>query len=95
MKRQVTCRAVIVLLIVALVPGLSLAQAQMVPMDPAHGLKPINVKTDPIPFKGHQAVRVTDTAPAGTGDEGRLAKPARSGPGQREVLGDLSGSRSG
>jgi hypothetical protein len=36
-------------------------------------LKPINVKTDPIPFKGHQAVRVTDTAPAGTGDEGRLA----------------------
>ena len=73
MKRHVTCRAVIVLLIVALVPGLSLAQVQTVPMDPAHGLKPINVKTDPIPFKGHQAVRVTDTAPAGTGDEGRLA----------------------
>src|SRR5580765_1148634 len=50
-KRQVTCRAVIVLLIVALIPGLPLAQAQTVPMDPAHGLKPINVKTDPIPVK--------------------------------------------
>ena len=73
MKRQVTRRAVIVLLIVALVPGLSLAQAQMVPMNSAHGLKPINVKTYPILFKGHQAVRVTDTAPAGTGDKGRLA----------------------
>jgi hypothetical protein len=42
-------------------------------MDTAHGLAPINVKTDQVTFKGQQAVRVTDTAPAGTGDEGRLA----------------------
>jgi len=42
-------------------------------MDPAHGLTPINVKTDQVTFKRQQAVRVTDTAPARTGDEGRLA----------------------
>jgi hypothetical protein len=27
-------------------------QAQKVQMDPAHELKPINVKTDPVTFKG-------------------------------------------
>lgn len=71
MPRQPTCLVIIVLLL-AMIPGQARAQAQKVQMDPAHGLKPINVKTDPVTFKGQPAVRVTDTAPAGTGDEGRL-----------------------
>ena len=73
MKKPLMCLLVIAILGVALIPGPSLAQAQKVPRDPAHGLTPINVKTDQVTFKGQQAVRVTDTAPAGTGDEGRLA----------------------
>src|SRR4030095_12417695 len=71
MPRQPTCLVIIVLLLV-MIPGQARAQAQKVQMDPAHGLKPINVKTDPVPFKGQPPVRVTDPAPAGTGDEGRL-----------------------
>jgi hypothetical protein len=76
MMRQLTCLVVMVTMVlpvVALIPSQSLAQAQKVPMDPIHGLKPINVKADPVTFKGQPAVRVTDAAPAGTGDEGRLA----------------------
>ena len=73
MKKPLMCLLVIAILGVALIPGPSRAQAQKVPMDPAHGLAPLNVKTDQVTFKGQQAVRVTDTAPAGTGDEGRLA----------------------
>ena len=71
MPRQLTCLVAIVLLL-ALIPGQAWAQAQKVQMDPAHGLKWINVKTDPVTFKGQPAVRVIDTAPAGTGDEGRF-----------------------
>jgi hypothetical protein len=73
MKRLVMCLAVVAILGVAFIPGPSPAQPQKVPMDTAHGLAPINVKTDQVTFKGQQAVRVTDTAPAGIGDEGRLA----------------------
>jgi len=110
MKKPLMCLLVIAILGVALIPGPSLAQAQKVPRDPAHGLTPINVKTDQVTFKGQQAVRVTDTAPAGTGDEGRLAIltdpefqsgtiewtwPARWVPGPRKEREGLSGSHSG
>ena len=37
------------------------------------GLKLINVKAEPVVFKGRKSIRVSDAAKEGTGDEGRLA----------------------
>src|SRR5690349_3282938 len=37
------------------------------------GLKLVNVTAGPVTYNGRAAVRVTDAAPAGLGDEGRLA----------------------
>jgi hypothetical protein len=48
MQRQLTCLVVIVLLLLALIPGQARAQTQKVQLDPAHGLKAINVKTDRV-----------------------------------------------
>ena len=35
-------------------------------------IKPVNVKTEVVTFKGRKALRVLDAAPEGTGDEGRF-----------------------
>jgi len=43
------------------------------PLDSVNGLKLINVKAENVVFKGRKAVRVSDAAKPGTGDEGRLA----------------------
>ncbi len=42
------------------------------PLDSTEGLKPINTKVEPITYKGRKALRVTDAAPEGTSDDGRL-----------------------
>jgi hypothetical protein len=61
---------------VVLVRGVSeRAQARMerIPLDSAAGLKLVNVKVEPVTFKGRPALRVTDAAPPSAGDEARLA----------------------
>lgn len=42
-------------------------------------LKPVNVKTEIVTFKGRKALRVDDAAPAGTGDEARLVLLPKTG----------------
>jgi hypothetical protein len=46
--------------------------AQTVALDPA-ALKLVQVKAERVTFKGRAALRITDAAPQGAGDEGRLA----------------------
>ena len=63
----------ILVLFISAIPGLSLMQTTQIPLNSTDGLKLINVKAEAVTFKGRQALRVTDTASAATGDEGRLA----------------------
>lgn len=46
--------------------------AQTISLDAMDQLKLVNVKAEPVNFKGRKALRVSDAAAAGTGDEGRL-----------------------
>jgi hypothetical protein len=69
----ISCLTVILALFVIAVPGLPQGQTQRIPLGSTDGLKLINVKAEPVTFKGLKALRVTDAAPQGTGDEGRLA----------------------
>ncbi|PWT92932.1 MAG: hypothetical protein C5B55_05425 [Blastocatellia bacterium] len=48
-------------------------QAQSVSLNSPDQLKLINVKAETVTFKGRKALRLNDAAPAGVGDEGRLA----------------------
>jgi hypothetical protein len=66
------CTAILALFLIA-VPGLPQGQTQSFPLGSTDGLKLVNVKAEPVTFKGRKALRVVDAAPAGTGDEGRLA----------------------
>jgi hypothetical protein len=68
-----TCLTWLLVLFVSVTPDLSQAQTQRFPLDSANGLKLLNVKAESSTFKGRKALRVTDTAPAGAGDEARLA----------------------
>lgn len=52
-----------------LAPGI---HAQTVSLDAMDQLKLVNVKAETVNFKGRKALRVSDAAAAGTGDEGRL-----------------------
>src|SRR5687767_13058003 len=54
----------------SVLPGV---QAQAISLESPDQLKLVNVKTETVTFKGRKALRVRDAAPAGTGDEGRLA----------------------
>jgi hypothetical protein len=47
-------------------------QAQTISLEVPDQLKPLNVKIENVTFKGRKALRVSDAAPAGLGDEGRL-----------------------
>jgi hypothetical protein len=47
-------------------------QTQTISLDSPDQLKPVNVKIEHVTFKGRKALRVSDAAPAGLGDEGRL-----------------------
>ena len=55
------------------VNALSEAASQSISLDSPDQLKLVNVKAETVTFKGRKALRVRDAAPAGTGDEGRLA----------------------
>jgi len=48
-------------------------QTQSVSLNSPDQLKLINVRAETVAFKGRKALRLNDSAPAGTGDEGRLA----------------------
>ena len=48
-------------------------QTQQLPLTSTQGLKLVNVTAESVTYNGRAAVRVTDAAPAGLGDEGRLA----------------------
>lgn len=52
-----------------LAPGI---HAQTISLDAMDQLKLVNVKAETVNFKGRKALRVSDAAAAGTGDEGRL-----------------------
>ena len=47
-------------------------QAQKISLDSPDQLKLMNVKVESVTFKGRKALRVSDAAAAGAGDEGRL-----------------------
>jgi hypothetical protein len=42
------------------------------PLDSVKGLKPVNSKIESVTYKGRKAIRVTDTAPQSTSDDGRF-----------------------
>jgi len=47
-------------------------QAQAIPLDAMDQLKLVNVKAEKVTFKGRKALRVSDPAAAGTGDQEQL-----------------------
>lgn len=59
----------VAMLSIFLAPGI---HAQTISLDAMDQLKLVNVKAEPVNFKGRKALRVSDAAAAGTGDEGRL-----------------------
>lgn len=52
--------------------AVTISHAQTISFDPVDQLKLVNVKVETVTFKGRNALRVSDAAPAGSGDEGRL-----------------------
>jgi hypothetical protein len=58
--------------------GEAQTRAMSLALDSTEGLKPVNAKVEPVTYKGHKAVRVTDTAPEGTSDGGRFVVVAGS-----------------
>lgn len=62
-----------ILSVVATASALSGVQTQTISLDSPDQLKLLNVKAETVTFKGRKALQVRDAAPAGTGDEGRLA----------------------
>jgi hypothetical protein len=56
----------------AIASAASAFQSQAISLDSPDQLKPVNVKIESVTFKGRKALRVSDAAPAGLGDEGRL-----------------------
>ena len=61
----------LMLTLLTTVPALPRVQ-QTISLDSTEGLKLVNVKAEPTTFKGRKGLRVSDAAPPGTGDEGRL-----------------------
>jgi hypothetical protein len=68
------CLSLIVALAVLLcaAPGGAQTKSMAVPLDSAEGLKPVNSKIESVTYRGRKALRVTDTAPEGTSDDGRF-----------------------
>lgn len=63
----------VTLSIFATASALSEVQTPTISLDSPDQLKLVNVKAETVTFKGRKALQVRDAAPAGTGDEGRLA----------------------
>src|SRR5260370_12929821 len=67
----VSCLAVgLVVLLCA--PNGAQPRSVTLPLDSSEGLKPLNAKIESVTYKGRKALRVTDTAPEGTSDDGRF-----------------------
>ena len=62
-----------ILLSALLTTAISSTQSQKLPLTSTEGLKLVNVTAESVTYNGRASVRVTDAAPAGLGDEGRLA----------------------
>ena len=60
------------LFLFAVAPGGAQTTALKLPLDSTEGLKAVNTKIEAVTYKGRKALRVTDTAPEGTSDGGRL-----------------------
>lgn len=58
--------------ILVIISATAAYQTQTISLDSPDQLKPVNVKIESVSFKGRKALRVSDAAPAGLGDEGRL-----------------------
>lgn len=69
MRIRLLISLLVATLSIFLAPGI---HAQTVSLDAMDQLKLVNVKAEPVNFKGRKALRVSDAAAAGTGDEGRL-----------------------
>jgi 3-keto-disaccharide hydrolase len=68
------CLAIMVVgLVIVTVSALATARTQTISLDSIDQLKLVNVKAEKVSFKARKGVRVSDAAPAGLGDEGRLA----------------------
>ncbi len=80
-------------LVVSVVPGRAQTQTMDFPLDSVQGSKPINVKVEPVTYKGRKALRVTDAAPENAGDASRfvIVKGSEFQDGQIEV--DVAGDR--
>ena len=74
MRNAITSRLAISLLAwtLCMVAAVAPSHAQTISLDAPDQLKLINVKTESVMFKGRKALRVSDAAAEGTGDEGRL-----------------------
>jgi hypothetical protein len=70
MRYRTLAAALAVLFSVA--PSRAQTRAITLPLDSTEGLKPINAKVESVTYKGRKALRVTDSAPEGTSDDGRL-----------------------
>ena len=68
------CSVVLALLAVLFSVPSTRAQTKTMtlPLDSAKGLSAVNAKVEPVIYRGRKAVRVTDTAPQGTSDNGRF-----------------------
>lgn len=59
-------------LLFTVAPGRGQTTTLTLPLDSTDGLKPVNAKIEAVTYKGRKALRVTDTAPQGTSDDGRF-----------------------
>jgi hypothetical protein len=66
-------------------------QAQTISLDAMDQLKLVNVKAETVNFKGRKAMRVSDAAAAGTGDEERLVILSKTDFNDGVIEVDLSG----
>jgi hypothetical protein len=76
MRYRTLAAALAVLFSVA--PSRAQTRAITLPLDSTEGLKPINAKVESVTYKGRKALRVTDSAPEGTSDDGRFVVVTRS-----------------
>ena len=70
MRYRALAAALAVLFSVA--PSRAQTRAITLPLDSTEGLKPVNANVESVTYKGRKALRVTDSAPEGTSDDGRF-----------------------
>jgi len=59
-------------LLFAVAPSRAQTTALTLPLDSTDGLKPVNTRIEAVTYQGRKVLRVTDTAPEGTTDDGRF-----------------------